>query len=63
MRLKRFIEMRGADGGRGTGCARCRRSGVGLLYDEDACAEAWEMCRDWTGEERAKLRAGCRATR
>src|SRR5690606_36559388 len=27
VRLKKYLEMRGADSGRGRGCARCRRSG------------------------------------
>ena len=57
VRLKRFIEMRGADGGPWNRLCALPAFWVGLLYDEDACAEAWEMCRDWTGEERATMRA------
>ena len=57
VRLKRFIEMRGADGGPWNRLCALPAFWVGLLYDSDACDEAWELCRDWTGEERAKMRA------
>jgi glutamate--cysteine ligase len=29
---------------------------VGLLYDDDTLAAAWDLVKDWTAEERQKLR-------
>jgi glutamate--cysteine ligase len=29
---------------------------VGLLYDAPSLAAAWDLCRDWTAEERDRLR-------
>jgi glutamate--cysteine ligase len=56
VRLKRYLEMRGADGGRWGGLPSLSAYWVGLLYD-DACLDAaWDMVKDWTAEERQKLR-------
>ena len=30
---------------------------VGIFYDSAALAAAWDLCKDWTPEDRAKLRA------
>ena len=30
---------------------------VGLIYDQTALDAAWDLCRDWTNEEREYLRA------
>jgi glutamate--cysteine ligase len=57
VRLKRFLEMRGADGGPwGTICA-LPALWVGLLYDGEALAAAWDLVKDWTLEEHTYLRA------
>jgi len=56
-RLKRFIEMRGADGGPWRRLCALPALWVGLLYDDAALAAAWEVARDWTAEERERLRA------
>jgi glutamate--cysteine ligase len=56
VRLKRFLEMRGADGGRWGTIAALPAFWTGILYDETALDQAWEMVRDWTAEERDTLR-------
>ena len=56
MRLKRYLEMRGADGGPWRRLPALPAFWVGLLYD-DACLDAaWDLVKDWTAEERQKLR-------
>ena len=56
VRLKSFLEMRGADGGRWSRICALPALWVGLLYDSDALEEAWQQVRDWTIEGREKLR-------
>lgn len=56
VRLKRFLEMRGADGGRARRIAALPAFWVGLLYDPAALAAAWDLVKDWTAEERQTLR-------
>ena len=56
VRLKRFLEMRGADGGRWPRVCALSAFWVGLLYDRDALEAAWDMVRSWTAEEREALR-------
>ena len=56
VRLKSFLEMRGADGGRWGKICALPALWVGLLYDEEALGSAWELVRDWTIEEREELR-------
>ncbi len=56
VRLKRFLEMRGADGGRWGTIAALSAFWTGILYDETALEHAWRMVRDWTTEEREELR-------
>jgi glutamate--cysteine ligase len=56
VRLKRFLEMRGADGGRWGTITALSAFWAGLLYDEAALDQAWQMVRDWTEEERERLR-------
>ena len=56
VRLKRYLEMRGADGGPWRRLPALPAFWVGLLYD-DACLDAaWDLVKDWTAEERQKLR-------
>ena len=57
VRLKRFLEMRGADGGPWKRLCALPAFWVGLLYDPanlDACIQ---LTRGWTTGERAQLRA------
>ena len=56
VRLKRYLEMRGADGGPWRRLCALPAFWTGLLYDDQALDEAWELVKDWTGEERETLR-------
>jgi glutamate--cysteine ligase len=56
VRLKRFMEMRGADGGPWRRICALPAFWVGLLYHQPALDAAWELCRDWTAGERSRLR-------
>ncbi|MEM6712534.1 MAG: glutamate--cysteine ligase [Pseudomonadota bacterium] len=56
VRLKRFIEMRGADGGPWARICALPALWVGLLYDDDILEEAHELAMDITAKERAFLR-------
>ncbi|MBP7001919.1 glutamate--cysteine ligase [Amaricoccus sp.] len=56
VRLKKFLEMRGADGGPWRRLCALPALWVGLLYDADALSAAWDLCRDWTAAERDALR-------
>jgi glutamate--cysteine ligase len=57
VRLKRFLEMRGADGGPWRQLCGLPALWVGLLYDQTALDAAWDLCKDWTLEEHEQLRA------
>jgi glutamate--cysteine ligase len=56
VRLKRFLEMRGADGGRWPRICALSAFWVGLLYDEAALDAAWDLVKSWTAEDREDLR-------
>ena len=56
VRLKSFLEMRGADGGRWGRICALPAFWVGLLYDDDALDAAWERVRHWSIGEREALR-------
>lgn len=56
VRLKRFLEMRGADGGPWRRLCALPALWVGLLYDDVALGAAWDLCKDWTAEEREVMR-------
>jgi glutamate--cysteine ligase len=56
VRLKSFLEMRGADGGRWSRICALPALWVGLLYDETALGAAWDEVKHWTIEERQQLR-------
>ncbi|MEM8551257.1 MAG: glutamate--cysteine ligase [Pseudomonadota bacterium] len=55
VRLKRFLEMRGADGGPWRRICALPALWVGLLYDEGALGEAEAICADFTPEIRREL--------
>ena len=55
VRLKRFLEMRGADGGPWKRICALPALWTGLIYDGSALDAAWDLVKDWTEEERAKL--------
>jgi glutamate--cysteine ligase len=56
VRLKRYIEMRGADGGPWRRLCALPAFWVGLLYDQTALDAAYELTRDWSVEEIIRLR-------
>ncbi len=56
VRLKRFLEMRGADGGPWRRLCALPALWVGLLYDKGALDSAWDLIKDWTAEEHDMLR-------
>ena len=56
VRLKSFLEMRGADTGPWTELCALPAFWVGLLYDQSALDTAWDFVKDWTEEERRELR-------
>jgi glutamate--cysteine ligase len=56
VRLKRFLEMRGADGGRWRRICALSAFWVGLLYDQTALDAAWDLVKSWTAAERQGLR-------
>lgn len=57
VRLKKYLEMRGADGGPWSRICALQALWAGVLYDAAALAAAWDLCKHWTLEDRAKLRA------
>jgi len=56
VRLKRYIEMRGSDGGPWRRLPSLPAFWVGLMYDEDNLEACWRMVKDWTAEDRQMLR-------
>ncbi|WP_334182930.1 glutamate--cysteine ligase [Novosphingobium sp.] len=56
VRLKSFLEMRGADGGPWGRICALPALWVGLLYDQGALDAAWDLVKDWDMEGRELLR-------
>jgi len=56
VRLKSFLEMRGADGGRWGRICALPALWVGLLYDDHALDAAWDLVKHWDIKGREKLR-------
>ncbi len=56
VRMKKFLEMRGADGGPWQRLCALPAFWVGLLYDDQALDAAWDLVKTWTAAERAALR-------
>ena len=57
VRLKTFLEMRGADGGPWSRICALPALWVGLLYDDSALDAAWDVVKDWTMDQRETLRS------
>ncbi|HLZ67463.1 MAG TPA: glutamate--cysteine ligase [Aliidongia sp.] len=57
VRLKRYLEMRGADGGPWRRLCALPALWVGLLYDAEALDAAAQLIKDWTVEEISELRS------
>jgi glutamate--cysteine ligase len=62
VRLKTFLEMRGADSGPWNSLCALPAFWVGLFYDQAALDAADDLIRDWTTEERETLRRGAAKT-
>jgi glutamate--cysteine ligase len=58
VRLKRFLEMRGADGGPWRMICALPALWVGLIYEPQAQREALELISSWTQDDRDYLREG-----
>jgi glutamate--cysteine ligase len=58
VRLKQFLEMRGADGGPWNRLCALPAFWVGLLYDQEALDAAWDLVKDFSMAERNALRDG-----
>ncbi|MDO4708358.1 MAG: glutamate--cysteine ligase [Pseudomonadota bacterium] len=58
VRLKKYLEMRGADSGPWGRICALPAFWVGLLYDDSALDAAWDLVKDFTLEERNALRDG-----
>ena len=56
VRLKKYLEMRGADGGPWNRLCALPAFWVGLLYDDASLDAAWDLVRDFSMEERNALR-------
>src|SRR5687767_13057955 len=52
VRLKRYLEMRGADAGPWRRLPALPAFWVGILYDEASLDAAWDLVKDWSAEER-----------
>ena len=58
VRLKKFLEMRGADAGPSSRVAALPALWAGLLYDDQSLDAAWQRVQEWTPEERHALELG-----
>ncbi len=56
VRIKQYMEMRGADGGPWRRICALPAFWVGLMYDDLALDAAWELVKDWDAETREALR-------
>jgi glutamate--cysteine ligase len=57
VRLKQYLEMRGADSGPWSRLCALPALWTGIFYDAAALAAAWDLCKAWTVEEHDALRA------
>ena len=56
VRLKQYLEMRGADTGPVSRLNALPALWAGILYDKAALAAAWDLCKGWSAESREQLR-------
>jgi glutamate--cysteine ligase len=57
VRLKKYLEMRGADSGPWSRLCALPALWMGVLYDSAALAAAWDLCKDWDVNDHERLRA------
>ena len=55
VRMKQFLEMRGADGGPWSRICALSALWTGILYDGSALDAAWDLVKDWTAQDCAAL--------
>ena len=55
VRLKRFLEMRGADSGSWSSLCALPAFWTGILYDRSSIDAAWDIAKNWKDNERQKL--------
>ena len=55
-RVKKFIEMRGADGGPWRRLCALPAFWVGLIYDQNALDAVWDLAKGWSAETRENMR-------
>ena len=56
VRLKQYLEMRGADSGPTSRLAALPALWTGIFYDKTALSAAWDLCKTWSPESREQLR-------
>ena len=56
VRLKTYLEMRGADSGPQSSLCALPALWTGVLYDDAALEAAWDLCKGWTTQDRLALR-------
>ena len=56
VRLKQYLEMRGADGGPWSRICALPALWAGIFYDAPSLAAAWDLCKDWAVEDHERLR-------
>ena len=56
VRLKTYLEMRGADCGPQTSICALPALWGGIFYDDAALEAAWDLCKHWTSEQKRALR-------
>jgi glutamate--cysteine ligase len=62
VRLKQYLEMRGADCGPLERLSALAALWTGVFYDPAALAAAWDLCKGWSAEDRLRLRADAART-
>jgi glutamate--cysteine ligase len=56
VRLKQYLEMRGADAGPWSRLCALPALWMGIFYDSAALAAAWDLCKHWKIEDHERLR-------
>ena len=56
VRLKQYLEMRGADTGPVSRLNALPALWTGIFYDKAALAAAWDLCKGWSAQSREQLR-------
>jgi glutamate--cysteine ligase len=57
VRLKTYLEMRGADTGPQPRLCALAALWMGLFYDHAALAATWDLCKDWSVDDHNRIRA------